>query len=92
MICFRCDSAVIITVYNNFKRIVSSIGLPEVRFHDLRHTYATIALQEGVDVKTVSHNLGHATVAFTLDKYGHVTERMKDDSAEKMGRFIANIR
>ena len=81
-----------VTVYNNFKRIVSSIGLPEVRFHDLRHTYATIALQEGVDVKTVSHNLGHATVAFTLDKYGHVTERMKDDSAEKMGRFIANIR
>ena len=81
-----------VTVYNNFKRIVSSIGLPEVRFHDLRHTYATIALQEGVDVKTVSHNLGHATVAFTLDKYGHVTERMKDDSAEKMGRFIGNIR
>lgn len=81
-----------VTVYNNFKRVVTDIGLPDVRFHDLRHTYATIALQEGVDVKTVSHNLGHATVAFTLDKYGHVTERMKDDSAEKIGRFIANMR
>ncbi len=80
------------TVYNNFKSIVSSLGVAEVRFHDLRHTYATIALQEGVDVKTVSHNLGHATVAFTLDRYGHVSERMKDDSAEKMDRFIANLR
>lgn len=80
-----------VTVYNNFKRIVTEMGLPDVRFHDLRHTYATISIQQGVDIKTVSHNLGHATVAFTLDKYGHVSERMKDDSAEKMSGYIAKV-
>lgn len=53
------------------------MGLPEVRFHDLRHTYATLALQNGVDVKTVSNNLGHATVAFTMDKYVHCAARME---------------
>lgn len=79
------------TLYNNFKRIVTEMGLPEVRFHDLRHTYATVSLQIGIDVKTVSHNLGHATVAFTLDKYGHVSERMKDDSSKKWGGYIESV-
>ncbi|MDO5325208.1 MAG: site-specific integrase [Clostridia bacterium] len=79
------------TVYNNFKRIVKKMGLPDVRFHDLRHTYATLALQNGIDPKTVSSTLGHATVAFTLDKYGHVSETMWNDSAEKMQRFIESM-
>lgn len=76
------------TVYNNFKRIAEEIGLPDVRFHDLRHTYATLSLQNGDDIKTVSENLGHATVAFTLDTYGHVTEKMKQDSANRMQALI----
>lgn len=76
------------TVYNNFKRVAQEIGLPDVRFHDLRHTYATLSLQNGDDIKTVSENLGHATVAFTLDTYGHVTEKMKQDSANRMQALI----
>ncbi len=76
------------TVYNNFKRVAQKIGLPDVRFHDLRHTYATLSLQNGDDIKTVSENLGHATVAFTLDTYGHVTEKMKKDSANRMQALI----
>ena len=79
------------TVYKNFKKIAESIGLPQARFHDLRHTYATLALQNGVDVKTVSATLGHATVAFTLDKYGHVSDTMMRDSAEKMQRYIEGL-
>ena len=79
------------TVYNNFKSIVREIGLPEVRFHDLRHTYATLALQNGMDYKTLSNNLGHATVAFTMDKYGHVSEAMMQDGADKMQRFIESL-
>ena len=55
------------------------------------HSYASLALQNGVDPKTVSTNLGHATVAFTLDKYGHVTKAMMDDSASKMQRFIESL-
>ncbi len=79
------------TVYRQFKRIVADIGLPQVRFHDLRHTYATLALQQGVDAKTVSSNLGHSTVAFTLDKYGHVSEVMQKNGAEKMQRLIESL-
>lgn len=79
------------TVYKRFKSIVTSMGLPEVRFHDLRHTYATLALQNGVDVKTVSHNLGHATVAFTMDKYTHMSMTMQIDGASKIESFIASL-
>lgn len=56
---------------------IIELGLSEVRFHDLRYTYATLALQNGVDVKTVSNNLGHATVAFTMDKYVHASMTMQ---------------
>ena len=66
--------------------------IPETRFHDLRHTYATLALQQGVDIKTVSSNLGHATVAFTLDVYGHVSEQMQKDSADKMQGYLDTLR
>ena len=55
-----------------FERHVRSAGVPRIRFHDLRHTQASIALQAGVPAKVVSERLGHATVAFTLDVYSHV--------------------
>jgi integrase len=80
------------TVFENFKRIVKQIGLGGTRFHDLRHTYATLAIQNGDDIKTVSHNLGHATVAFTLDVYGHVTEKMKEESAARMEAYIHTMK
>ncbi|MCI6255435.1 MAG: tyrosine-type recombinase/integrase, partial [Clostridiales bacterium] len=61
-------------------------------FYGLRHTYAVLSLQNGDDVKTVQGNLGHATAAFTLDVYGHVSERMKEDSANRMQRYIEGLR
>ena len=76
------------TLYENFKRCARAAGLPDTRFHDLRHTYATLALEQGTDIKTVSSNLGHATVAFTLDVYGHVSEKMQKDSADRMQRYL----
>lgn len=79
------------TVYDCFKRIVDSIGTPTTRFHDLRHTYAVAAIQSGDDIKTVQENLGHATAAFTLDVYGHVTAHMKQESASRMERFIQSV-
>ena len=73
-------------------RVLASIGVDRrVTLHGLRHGYASLALQNGVDVKTVSNNLGHATTAFTMDKYGHVTETMMRDSADKMQRFIESL-
>ncbi len=79
------------TVYNHVKLILEKIGLGNIRFHDLRHTYATLSIQNGDDIKTVSENLGHATVAFTLDVYSHVTEEMKANSADRMQKFIKAV-
>lgn len=79
------------TVYKKFKEVVASIGAPEARFHDLRHSYAVAAIRAGDDIKTVQGNLGHATAAFTLDVYGHVTDQMKQDSAARMERYIEGL-
>ena len=79
------------TVYDCFKRVMVKIGAPSTRFHDLRHTYAVMAIQSGDDIKTVQENLGHATAAFTLDVYGHVTAQMKQASADSMEKFIQSV-
>ena len=79
------------TVYNHYKKLAVQIGAPDSRVHDLRHTFAVLSLQNGDDVKTVQGNLGHATAAFTLDVYGHVSERMKEDSAARMQKYITNL-
>lgn len=80
------------TVYKHFKDIMASIGLPSIRFHDLRHSYAVAAIRAGDDIKTVSENLGHASVAFTLDIYGHVTDEMKKSSADRMQAYIDHLK
>lgn len=80
------------TVYKHFKRLVTEIGLPDTRLHDLRHSYAVLSLQNGDDIKTVQENLGHATAAFTLDVYGHVSEKMKRDSADRMESLIQSLK
>lgn len=79
------------TVYHNYKRIVASIGLPDARLHDLRHSFAVASFQAGDDPKTVQANLGHATASFTLDVYGHATEEMKQASAHRMDEFIKEV-
>ena len=79
------------TVYNHYKKLAVKIGAPDSRVHDLRHTFAVLSLQNGDDVKTVQGNLGHATAAFTLDVYGHVSERMKEDSAARMETYIRGL-
>ncbi len=79
------------TVVRHFKEIVTSIGRPDARFHDLRHSYAVAAIRSGDDIKTVQGNLGHATASFTLDVYGHVTEQMKEASAARMEQYINRI-
>lgn len=79
------------TVYKEFKAVVASIGCPNTRFHDLRHSYAVAAIRSGDDIKTVQGNLGHATAAFTLDVYGHVTDQMKQESANRMESYIKDV-
>ena len=76
------------TVYKNFKALAGEIQMDALRFHDLRHTFATLSIQNGDDTKTVQNNLGHSTPSTTLGIYAHVTERMKTQSADRMQSYI----
>ena len=71
-------------VLRQLKRMLERANLPNVRFHDLRHTCATIALEEGVDIKTVSAMLGHTDCGFTMNTYVHATKKLKTGAADKM--------
>lgn len=65
-------------------KLIEESCLPPIRFHDLRHTHATLLLEEGVNIKVVSARLGHATSAVTMDIYSHVTQKMEDGVAEAL--------
>ena len=78
------------SVLHMLHRVLKRAGLPKVRFHDLRHTFATLALQNGVDIKTVSGMLGHFSAGFTLDTYAHVTTAAQKEAAKTMGKVLAN--
>jgi len=71
-----------------FERIARRAELPVIRFHDLRHTHATLLIKEGVPVKVVSERLGHATTAFTIETYQHVLPGMQADAAYLFGQLI----
>ena len=73
---------------NAFERRVARYKFPRIRLHDLRHTWATLALQAGVDVKIVSERLGHTSTKITWDIYQHVTPVMQSDAAETVARLI----
>lgn len=68
----------------HFKNLLGRTGLPEIRFHDLRHTCATLLLSKNVNPKIVSEMLGHSTIAITLDTYSHVLPNMRDQAAKAM--------
>ncbi len=69
-------------------KILKSLGLEHIRFHDLRHTFATMALQSSVDIRTVSGMLGHADPGFTLRTYTHTTDPMQVKAAETIGSIM----
>ena len=77
------------SVLHMLQRVLKRAGLPRIRFHDLRHTFATMALQNGVDVKTVSSMLGHYSAGFTLDTYAHVTTDAQLKAAQTMGNILS---
>ena len=77
------------SVVNLHKKILKEAGLEHIRFRDLRHTFATLALQNGVDVKTVSAMLGHSSAGFTLATYTHhTTTAAQHQAAAIMGNLV----
>jgi integrase len=74
-----------------FADLVRRFGLPEVRLHDLRHSYATIALAAGTDLKTISTSLGHSTIAITANVYAHVTESLHRENAARVDAVLGGV-
>lgn len=75
-------------VTRRLHRIQDRAGVPRIRFHDLRQSFATLSLEQGMDIKTVSHMLGHTDAGFTMNTYMHVTDSMQENVANTMGNLI----
>jgi integrase len=73
-----------------FERLAREAGLPKIRLHDVRHSYASAALAAGIPAKIVSERLGHATIAITMDTYSHVLPGLDEEAAETVARLILN--
>ena len=78
-------------VYHRFKLILERSGCKNVRFHDLRHTFATMAIENGMDVKTLSSMIGHTSAETTLNIYSHITDTMRVQAAAKIDRKIGGV-
>ena len=74
-----------------YKSCLKEAQLPEIRFHDLRHTAATLMLQQGINPKIVQERLGHSDISLTLNTYSHVLPHMQEEAAEKMDELLTLI-
>ncbi len=76
------------TIRERFARLIAACGLPRIRLHDVRHSYATAALRAGINPKIVSHRIGHSSAAFTLNVYSHVTPGMDRSAASEVAELL----
>jgi Phage integrase family len=74
-----------------FRQLVRAAGLPRIRLHDVRHSYATAALAAGVPAKVVSERLGHAAIAITMDTYSHVLPGLEEQGAGQVAGLILGV-
>ena len=80
------------TFYKYFKKIAASIGRPDARVHDLRHTAATVMIASGADIKSVQDFMGHATASFTLNVNAHTSEQMMKDTAARTQSYYEKLK
>jgi integrase len=78
------------TLSARFRRLIVTVGVPTIRFHDLRHTCATLLLGQGVHPKVVQERLGHTDIAMTMNLYSHVTADMQRQAADQLDDVITN--
>ena len=85
-VCMHPDSSMMQPTFltHEWVRIIKDSNLPRIRFHDLRHTHATLLLKEGVHPKIASERLGHSKVGITLDLYSHVLPGMQEDAVARV--------
>jgi len=70
-------------------RLLAAAGIPKLRFHDLRHAYATLSLGAGEDLATIRDALGHSSIAITADTYAHVLDRTRGAAADRLEAFVS---
>lgn len=75
-------------VTKQFQAILEKAGLPRQRFHDLRHSCASLLLAQGVHARIVMETLGHSQIALTMNTYSHVMPELQRDAADKMGELL----
>lgn len=75
-------------LYIMFHKVLEEAGMPFIRFHDLRHSAATILLSIGINVKVVQEMLGHSRISMTLDTYSHVLPGMQEEAVEKISNLF----
>ena len=80
------------SITNEFRAIRKELGLPPVNLHGLRHTHATIMLQQGVHLKVVQERLGHSTIAITADTYSHVTSGLQKEAANAFESALRKVK
>jgi integrase len=76
-------------VIRHFKAVINDLGLPDIRFHDLRHTHATLLLAAGIHPKVVQERLGHSQISMTLDTYSHVIPSLQTEASEKFETILS---
>ena len=74
-----------------FKGYLKKAGVPDIRFPDLRHTAATLMLQQGINLKIVQERPGHSDISLTLNTYSHVLPSMQEEAAEKVVELLAMV-
>ena len=79
------------TVTKAFARVAMKAGLPDIRFHDLRHAHASLLMKAGLHPKVVSERLGHASMAFTLDTYSHVVPGLQEQAARRFDELLGQF-
>jgi integrase len=78
-------------VLRQFQNVLAPAALPKMRIHDLRHSAVAILIAQGVNIKAISELLGHSSVAFTLQVYGHLLEGAKKEVADKMDAALSSV-
>lgn len=93
LVCFREDGQpwTSHTLQHHYKKLLNSAKLPDIRFHDLRHTNATLMLRNSIPAKVVSSMLGHSSIQLTLDTYSHVLPDMQEGAVNAMNMLLKNL-
>ena len=80
----RCETY----VTREFRGLVTAANLPQVRFHDLRHTAASLLLAQGVGLRTIMETLGHSQISLTMNTYAHVIPALQREAADSMDEVL----